>query len=281
MENVLIKVGQKNNKSQVRRLQVVLNTIPTGEYDSHTEELVKHWQESNKLKVDGIVGNITWDKLVIPYEKYLTDQVSISSFPLDISGLKYQVPYMVYKDIPLLVNYFRLSSPQQLALFLGQCAHESGNFTITEENLNYSAEGLIKTFPRKFGSIAHAEQYEHQPEKIANYVYASINGNENEASGDGWKYRGRGYIQLTGRYNYDVIGKRIAVDLLHHPELVEGQYALLTSGQFFDMRSLWDINPSKITDADIVKVTKKVNPGLLGLQERIKYTNHFSQLLGL
>jgi len=115
---------------------------------------------------------------------------------------------------------FDISTPERQACFLGQCAHESGGFTALKENLNYSAEGLTKVWPKRFPSLDVAQPYHRNPEKIANKVYADRMGNGNEASGEGFKYRGRGLIQLTGKDNYRACGEALGVDLLEDPDLV-------------------------------------------------------------
>jgi len=164
---------------------------------------------------------------------------------------------------------FDINTPERQAAFLGQCGHESGGFKTLQENLNYSAEGLQKTWPKRFPALADAEPYARQPEKIANKVYAGRNGNGDEASGDGWRYRGRGCIQLTGKANYSAAGDALDVDLLADPDIVAtSQYAALTAGWFW---SIHDLNP--LADArDDLAITKKINGGTNGLDDRIART---------
>jgi len=164
---------------------------------------------------------------------------------------------------------FDINTPERQAAFLGQCGHESAGFKTLQENLNYSAEGLQKTWPKRFPALADAEPYARQPEKIANKVYAGRNGNGDEASGDGWRYRGRGCIQLTGKANYSAAGDALDVDLLADPDIVAtSQYAALTAGWFW---SIHDLNP--LADArDDLAITKKINGGTNGLDDRIART---------
>ena len=164
---------------------------------------------------------------------------------------------------------FDINTPERQAAFIGQCSHESGGFKILQENLNYSAEGLQKTWPKRFATLADAEPYARQQEKIANKVYAGRNGNGDEASGEGWRYRGRGCIQLTGKANYNAAGDALNVDFLTNPDIVATpQYATLTAGWFWFTH---DLNP--LADArDDLAITRKINGGINGLDDRIART---------
>ena len=164
---------------------------------------------------------------------------------------------------------FDISTPERQACFLGQCAHESGGFTALKENLNYSAEGLTKVWPKRFPSFDVAQSYHRNPEKIANKVYADRMGNGNEASGDGFKYRGRGLIQLTGKDNYRACGEALGVDLVEEPDLVSTpQYAALSAGWFWDKNKL-----NQFADAnDMTGLTKRINGGTHGLDDRVART---------
>ena len=160
------------------------------------------------------------------------------------------------------------ANPRRFSHFMAQLAHESANFSTMEENLNYSTEGLMKIFRSKFRDRAEAETYARQPEKIANRVYANRIGNRDEASGDGWRYRGRGYIQLTGRANYRSIGDRLGIDLENNPDIVASDpvVALQVAANYWDSRNL---NAVADTD-DVYKVTRLINGGLHGIDDRIK-----------
>jgi putative chitinase len=168
---------------------------------------------------------------------------------------------------PLQVAFdkYDINTPKRQAFFIGQCAHESDNFTRLEEGLNYSAARLMAVWPSRFPNLAVAEQYANNPEKIANYVYAGRLGNGNEESGDGWKYHGRGLIQLTGRENYERCGKAINVDLTSQPNLlVDPHYAAMSAGWFWNKTGLNALADTQDYDT----MTKRINGGLIGLDDR-------------
>ena len=131
---------------------------------------------------------------------------------MNLESLSKKIPSNVMDEIPFIMEKFGIDNPLRLSHFLSQCAHESGNFKLVRENLNYSADGLRKIFPKYFPTIEVANKYARQPEKIANRVYANRMGNGDEASGDGWKYKGAGFVQLTGKDNYTAFGKAINED---------------------------------------------------------------------
>ena len=164
---------------------------------------------------------------------------------------------------------FGISTPRQQAAFIGHCGHECGNFRILEENLNYRAATLMKLWPKRFPTLEFANQYAGNPKKIANMVYSNRMGNRDEASGDGYRFRGRGCIQLTGHSNYFHAGKALGVDFVMEPDLVASpKYAALTAGFFW---STHDCN--RLAEAgDWTALTKKINGGTIGLSDRIKHT---------
>lgn len=175
-------------------------------------------------------------------------------------------------------KFFNLS-PSQAAHFFGQANVETAGFTKFSENLNYSASGLRKTFPKYF-TLTEASQYAYKPEKIANRVYANRMGNGNEASGDGWKYRGRGALHLTGKSNYDAFSKYHGdKNILTNPDLVETAYAFLSAKWFFSANKIWDIAKHGVTDNTISQVTRKVNGGYNGLAERKEKTKKYYKIL--
>lgn len=172
---------------------------------------------------------------------------------------------------------FEILTPRQQAAFIGQCGHECGNFRMLEENLNYRAETLMKLWPKRFPTLEFAKQYEKNPRKIANSVYSNRMGNRDEASGDGYRFRGRGCIQLTGSANYYHAGKALGVDFIMDPDLVATpQYAALTAGFFWHTQKL---NPIA-ERGDNLALTKKINGGTIGLSDRILHTNQALALLG-
>lgn len=171
---------------------------------------------------------------------------------------------------------FEILTPRQQAAFIGQCGHECGNFRMLEENLNYRAETLMKLWPKRFPTLEFAKQFERNPKKIANTVYANRMGNRDEASGDGFRFRGRGCIQLTGSANYFHASKALGVDFIMEPDLVATpQYAALTAGFFWNTQKL---NPIA-ERGDNLALTKKINGGTIGLSDRILHTNQALALL--
>jgi len=167
-------------------------------------------------------------------------------------------------------NRFGINSKNQQAAFIGQCGHECGNFKILEENLNYRAATLMKLWPKRFPTLEVANQYGGNPKKIANMVYSSRMGNRDESSGDGYRFRGRGCIQLTGHANYFHAGKALGYDFVMEPDLVATpKFAALTAGWFWSTHGC-----NELADrGDWTALTKKINGGVIGLADRIKHTN--------
>ena len=171
---------------------------------------------------------------------------------------------------------FGIITPAQQASFIGQCGHECGNFKVLEENLNYRAETLMKLWKSRFPTIEIANEYSRNPKKIANKVYASRMGNRDESSGDGFRFRGRGCIQLTGHANYFHAGKACGEDFVMNPDLVATpKYAAMTAGWFWNTHKL-----NQYADArDYVSMTKKINGGTIGLNDRVKHISHALEIL--
>jgi putative chitinase len=198
---------------------------------------------------------------------------------MNLEKLKGHIPDSVIAQIPSIQTKFEINTPLRLAHFLAQCGHESGGFKVLRENLNYGAKGLRTIFGKYFPTDALALQYERKPEKIANKVYANRMMNGDEASGDGYKFCGRGFIQLTGKENYTNFGKAIEVDLTATPDLVATQYPLLSAAWFFHKNGLHKLADGGATDAVVTSVTKRVNGGVIGLADRIKHFNEYYSLL--
>lgn len=198
---------------------------------------------------------------------------------MNLDKLKGHVPDAVIKQIPEVGEKFAINTPLRLAHFLSQCGHESGNFRVVNENLNYGAKGLMGIFKKYFPTEAKAKLYERKPEKIANLIYGGRMGNGPEASGDGWKHRGRGFIQLTGKDNYTAFGKAIGVDILANPDLVASKYPLLSAAWYWNSRKINAVADQGATDAVVTKITKLVNGGTIGLADRIKHFKEFHHLL--
>jgi putative chitinase len=175
------------------------------------------------------------------------------------------------------IVYYKFT-PERAAHFFAQTSHESGNFTTFSENLNYSAQGLQGIFGKYFpGNLE--ESYARNPEKIANRVYADRMGNGNEASGDGWKYRGRGALQLTGKANYQVFADYLKKpEIMTSPDLVSTIYAFESAMFFFDKNKLWSICDKGVNDTVILELTKRINGGTHGLEDRkaktVKYYSY-------
>lgn len=173
------------------------------------------------------------------------------------------------------MNRFDINTPSRMAAFLAQVAHESAETTILIENLNYSAARLTQVWPARFPSLASAKTYAKNPEKLANYVYAGRGGNGNAASGDGWRYCGRGLFQLTTKDNYRLAGQALALPLVEKPELVATpEVAALTAAHFWQrlgLNVLADHQQGDNEEKDFEKISIKINGGKVGLTERKRY----------
>jgi putative chitinase len=192
--------------------------------------------------------------------------------------LKLKLPTKVLDELPSVIDTFKINSINKITHFLAQCAHESGNFKFVEENLNYSADGLLKIFPKYFSKDTAAIAAR-KPEVIANIVYSNRLGNSDRASGEGWKYKGRGFIQLTGKVNYKAFGEYIKVDLIANPDLVATKYPLTSAAWYFEVRKLWSIAEQGIDEETIKKITKLINGGTHGLADRISKTKTINSFL--
>jgi putative chitinase len=184
------------------------------------------------------------------------------------------IPDKVKAELWYVMSKFGINTPERLAHFLGQCHHESGGFKFTTENTNYSDVGLKKRF-NKYFKDKDISKYARNPEKIANLVYANRMGNGDEASGDGFRFRGRGYIQLTGKNNYKAFDKFVDDDIVLNPDLVATKYPLLTAAWFWDVNDLNEICDKGVNKSTIFAVTKKVNGGIKGLEERSVLTTRY------
>lgn len=197
---------------------------------------------------------------------------------MNVDKLKGHVPDSIIAEIPSVSNKFGVNTGLRLAHFLAQTGHESGGFKVFSENLNYGAKGLVGIFGKYF-TAESAAAYERKPEKIANIVYANRMGNGNQASGEGYKFRGRGAIQLTGKENYTAFDKTVEDDILANPDLVATKYPLLSAAWFWNKNGLNAIADTGATDEVVTKITKRVNGGTIGLPDRIKHFNEFHNLL--
>ena len=261
----------------VTKLQEKLGVDPIGKFGPKTEAALLAWQLSNGLQADGIAGPFTLAKLGIEdLPKAAPIEIPESGFKLN--KLKGHIPDGVIAQIPDTSARFGITNNLRLAHFLSQCGHESGGFKAVRENLNYSAKGLVGIF-KKYFSPTLAVAYERQPDKIANRVYASRMGNGDENSGDGYKFRGRGYIQLTGKENYTRFDTTVPENIIADPDLVATKYALASAAFFFNSNKLWAICDRGATPEVVTAVTKRVNGGTIGLADRNKHFNEYYNLL--
>ena len=269
-----LKVGSKGE--EVKALQEKLGLAADGDFGPGTETKLKAWQTANGLTADGIAGPSTLAKLGISESAAPAAAIPASAFKLD--KLKGHIPETVIAQIPDTAAKFGITNTLRLAHFLSQAGHESGGFKAVNENLNYSADGLKRIFPKYFrGNIS--ESYARNPEKIANKVYSSRMGNGDEASGDGWKYRGSGFIQLTGKANYAAFDKTVEDDILANPSLVATKYPLASAAWFFNSNKLWAICDKGADRSTVESVTKRVNGGLIGIEDRWKHFQEYYNLL--
>jgi len=282
---MLLKIGSKGE--DVKKLQEKLGLSADGVFGPGTEKAVKKWQIDHDLAADGLVGEGTWSKM------FLTQQVITEPAPaapvvsttipsgsgFKLENLKGHIPDSVIAQIPDTAKKFNITTPLRLAHFLAQCGHESGGFKAIQENLNYSAKGLTGTFRKYFINEAAAGPYAKNPQKIASKGYGGRMGNGPESTGDGYKFRGRGYIQLTGKDNYTNFAKFIGEDTVANPDLVATKYPLASAAFFFDSNKLWVICDKGADTATVTAVTKRVNGGTIGLPDRIKHFQEYYHLL--
>lgn len=286
----LLKVGSRGDA--VKQVQQKLGIGADGIYGSGTAAAVKQWQSANGLSADGMVGPGTWDAMFgsggsssgTSSNGSTSSTASSSSSgavssDLGIDKLKGAIPDAVIAQIPETAKEFNITNNLQLAHFLAQCAYESANWTATVENLNYSASALKAVFGKYFpGDLA--DEYARKPEKIGARVYANRMGNGDEASGDGYTYRGRGYIQLTGKNNYTALSKYVNADCVANPDLVQSKFPLSSAGFFFDSNGLWAVCDQGSGSAAVTAVTKRVNGGTHGLEGRQANFDKFWALIG-
>jgi putative chitinase len=280
---MILKVGSKGE--DVKKLQAKLGLGADGVFGPGTEKAVKKWQVDHDLVADGIVGDGTWSKMfdsgVITEDKVIAPPVSTSipnsNFKLD--KLRGHIPDSVIEQIPDTAAKFGITTPLRLAHFLSQCSHESAGFKAVQENLNYSAKGLMDIFKKYFPTQTLAEQYQKNPQKIASKVYGGRMGNGVESTGEGYKFRGRGFIQLTGKQNYTNFAKFIGEDTVANPDLVATKYPLASAAFFFQSNGLWSICDKGADDKTVTLVTKRVNGGEIGLTDRIRHFKEYYKLL--
>lgn len=249
--------------SNVLQLQRYLKVQPvTGYYGTITMAAVKTWQAHNKFPQTGNVSDLMWEAMFPSTRKRL-----------DLNKLKGIIPDKVIAQLTKALPRIKNPSILVMSHFIAQCMVESMNFTKTRENLNYSEEGLYETFNKYFPTLSMAELYAHQPEKIANRVYANRMGNGSPESGDGWKFRAAGYIGTTGRTNFYRLSKYLAVDVISNPELVATAYPLEAALFYFTDANIWPVCEEGSSISTTTKVRKLVNGGTIGLDDAIAYFN--------
>lgn len=278
---MILKIGSSGE--DVKKLQSKLGLTADGKFGPATERAVRKWKKENKLTSDGIVCEGTWSKL-FPTQQLITEPAPVKSSTHNGSGFKLEnlkghIPDSVIAQIPETAKKFNITTTLRLAHFLAQCGHESAGFTAVQENLNYSTKGLMTTFKKYFQDPILAEQYQRNPQKIASKVYGGRMGNGPESTGEGFKFRGRGYIQLTGKENYANFAKFIGEDTVANPDLVATKYPLASAAFFFDSNKLWSICDKGADNATVTAVTKRVNGGTIGLPDRIKHFKEYYHLL--
>lgn len=280
-----------------------------GSFGPGTKKAVIAFQQSKGLQTDGVVGPATQAALnaaatatdggaaVAPVTEGSSTASSATGVGsagsgsagagtasptapnLNLAGLTGKIPDNVLAQIPAAAAEFGITTNLRLAHFLAQCAFESTNFTATVENLNYSAQRLLQVFPTYFKNV-DVNAYARNPQKIGSRVYANRMGNGNEASGDGYKYRGRGYIQLTGKNNYQSFTGFVGEDCVANPDQVATKYPLASAAFFFNSNKIWAICDRGADDATVTSVTKRVNGGTHGLAERTQNFRKFRAALG-
>jgi putative chitinase len=277
---MLLKKGDNNENVKLLQQKLGINPAVTN-FGPKTEEAVKAFQSKNGLTADGVVGDKTWAMIMGEAPKVSTPAPAPTApvGGLKLDKLKGHIPDAVIAMIPDTAAKFGINTPLRLAHFLAQCGHESAGFKATQENLNYSAKGLMGIFKKYFPTEALAKQYERNPQKIASKVYGGRMGNGAEATGEGYKFRGRGYIQLTGKDNYTAFGKSIGEDIVSNPDVVSGKYALLSAAWFWSNNGLNKLADGGSADTVVTTITKRVNGGTIGLPDRIKHFKEYYHLL--
>jgi putative chitinase len=259
----------------VARLQQKLGVEADGDFGTKTETALIAWQKSKGIApANGIADEETQVRIGL-----INPKVTGAAAALNVKELRGVIPDVVIDEIMTSADKYAIKSNLRLAHFLSQCAQESGVFTAVKENLNYSAARLLQIFPKYF-TQAQATEYANKPEMIGNRVYGNRLGNGPESSGEGYKFRGRGYIQLTGKDNYTAFSKFNGTDFVVSPDLVASKYPLTSAAYFFNnLAKLWPTCDKGADEATITAVTKKVNGGTHGLDGRIKYFNKYWALL--
>ena len=253
-----------------------------GNFGPGTRDAVIAFQQSKGLQADGIAGPATQAALQSGAGSDSPAPppapVTADAGGLNLGGLTGKVPAGVIAQIPATAAEFGITTNLRLAHFLAQCTVESIGFTATVENLNYSAQRIPQVFGKYFKGI-DPTPYAHNPAKLGSRVYANRMGNGDEASGDGFNFRGRGYIQLTGKTNYTSFSTFVGEDCVANPDLVATKYPLASAAFYFNSNNIWAICDKGADDGTVTRVTKAVNGGTNGLPERLQNFKKFMAAL--
>ena len=262
---------KKGTTENIKHIQIAIGMSAKdadGNFGPMTESFVKKWQTTNNLISDGIIKDVDLE-IMFPKSKIDISKIDIS---------KLHLPQSVITQLPFVMERFNINTGLRLAHFLSQCSHESGSFKVVNENLNYSEAGLKATFGKYFKTIS-ASSYAKNPEKIASLVYGGRMGNGPESTKDGWTFRGRGFIQLTGKDNYKEFSKFIGEDCVANPDLVSTKYPLASAAFFFSHNKLWSICDKGSSVPVITELTRRINGGDNGLNDRISEFKEIYQLI--
>lgn len=253
----MLKLGDISEK--IKKVQKKLDIVENGIFDSEMDIIVRQWQESKGLVSDGIIGMRSWLMLFID----------------ELEGI---VPKNDFKDMNDIIFKFSINTPLRMSHFISQCHHESGGFRVKVENMNYSTRRLMEIFRKYFPTVESTIGYVGNPEKIGSKVYANRMGNGDERSMDGYRYRGRGYIQITGKNNYKLFGDSIGVDLIKDPDEILN-YSLISAAWYFSYNNINRVSDLGNGLEVIKRVTKIINNGTNGLQDRINQFNKIYDIL--
>jgi putative chitinase len=265
----MLILSKGSNNELVKKIQNKFNLTIDGDFGPQTEKSVIDWETKNGLKPNGTISIYEWFLL---FDEYDIDDIS-KLFELN----KIILPKNVLDELPNVIILNKINSSIKLSHFLGQCSHESNGFKRVVENLNYSKDRLNEVFRKYFRNV-DASSYANNPEKIGNYVYANRMGNGSVESGEGFKFRGRGFLQLTGKDNYSSFSKFINEDCVENPDLVMTKYPLASASWYFKTNKIFDY-AINFDESTFTKITKAINGGDIGLDERIKETMKFYKMI--
>jgi len=277
---MLLKKGSTGD--DVKKLQTKLGLTADGSFGSGTEAAVIKWQTNNGLTADGIVGDGTWGKMF----GSITESV-VSNGVLDLNKLKGKIPQSIFDILPDAFGKYQINTPLRASHFLGQIAHESGDFTIKTESMNYSTPSrIVEIWPSRFnldgtGGKKNASGFIKNQELLAETVYGGRMGNNNP--GDGFRFRGGGFLQLTGKEAYQGYGKYLGKSVEETADLLrsENKYAMdAACWEYVINKKLNPIADKGMTEEVIVEITKKINGGKIGLDDRRTKVKHYYSILG-